>query len=234
MSDPPDRAEATSSRIISGHWGTRQSMIVYAIGLLGVAVFAFSGALAAGQKGFDWVGVVLIAMVTAMGGGTVRDVLLDREVFWIADPLYVWVTLLAAGTTLIYTRHFHPPYKTLLVADALGLAMFSIVGARIAETLGQAPIIVVVMGTITGVIGGVIRDILVNEVPIICRPTQPVYTFAAVIGILAYLLISRLPVPDSASVLSGIVVAASIRLAGLRWDLRLPEFRVDAEGSASA
>ena len=106
-------------------------MTLYYLGLIGVMVFAVSGALAAGQKQFDWVGVVLVAIVTALGGGTLRDVLLNREqVFWIADPLYIWATLAAAALTLLYAKFFKPPYRFLLIADALGLALFSILGAQ--------------------------------------------------------------------------------------------------------
>ncbi len=202
---------------------------LYLTGLLGVAVFSMSGALAAGYKGFDWVGVVLIALVTALGGGTVRDVLIDREtVFWISDPNYVWVTLLAAGLTLIYTHYLKPPSKTLLVADALGLALFSLVGAQIAVGHNVAPVIVVLMGAITGVVGGVLRDILVNEIPLVCRSTEAIYTFAAVIGIVVYLACRHL-LDEQLALALGMLVAAALRMAGIYWNLRLPAFQLELE-----
>lgn len=112
-------------------------MIIYYLGLLGVAVFAISGALAAGRKGLDWVGVVVLAVVTSVGGGTIRDVLLNRQtIFWIEDPSYLWVALAASFFTIAYVRFFKPPTDALLFADALGLALFTIVGAQIAEAEG--------------------------------------------------------------------------------------------------
>jgi Glycine transporter len=126
-------------------------MILYLLDLLGVAVFAVSGAIAAGQKRFDLLGVVVIATVTAIGGGTIRDVLLDRHpVFWIKDPTYLLVILAAAAGTLLYVRFREPPRTSLLVADALGLALFTISGAQVAEGQDLPGLIAVVMGTITG------------------------------------------------------------------------------------
>src|SRR5262245_62121102 len=112
-------------------------MILYLLDLCGVAVFAVSGAIGAGRKRFDLLGVVLIATVTAIGGGTIRDVLLNRHpVFWIEDPTYLPVILAAAALTLVYARYRPPPRTSLLVADALGLALFTISGSQVAETRG--------------------------------------------------------------------------------------------------
>src|SRR4051794_11269943 len=205
-------------------------MTLYVLSLLGVAVFAASGALAAGRKGFDWVGVVVIAAVTAIGGGTIRDVLLDRHpIFWIADPLQLVVILAAAALTLVYVRFRKPPWTALLVADALGLALFSISGARIAEERGLPGIIVVVMGTITGSAGGVLRDILSGEVPLLLRHTE-LYATAAIAGITAYLLAERAGLAPTAASLLGMAVIAAIRFAAILWRLRLPVFQVPDEG----
>ena len=127
-------------------------MTLYLLSLLGVAVFAASGALAAGRKGFDLIGVGVISAVTAIGGGTIRDVLLDRHpIFWIADPVQLVVILAAAALTLVYVRFRKPPWTALLVADALGLALLSRSAARGSPSSGGCRgIIVVVMGTITG------------------------------------------------------------------------------------
>src|SRR5579871_2337532 len=101
--------------------------MLYFFSMLGVAVFAASGALAAGRKSFDWLGVVVIALVTAVGGGTLRDVLLDRHpIFWVQDPMHLIVILLTSAQTLAYVRFRKPPLAALAVADALGLALFSI------------------------------------------------------------------------------------------------------------
>src|SRR5690554_1035021 len=109
-------------------------MILYLLDLFGVAVFAVSGAIAAARKRFDVLGVAVIAIVTAIGGGTIRDVLVDRHpVFWIKDPTYLLVALSAAALTLLFARFREPSRLWLLIADALGLALFTISGAQVAE-----------------------------------------------------------------------------------------------------
>jgi uncharacterized membrane protein YeiH len=150
--------------------------------LVGVAVFAVSGALAAGRKSLDLVGVVVTATVTAIGGGTLRDLLLDRHpVFWIADPLTLYVIFTAALATVVYARRWDPPERLLLVADALGLALFTIGGVQIAEHSGLGGVVAVIMGTMTGVAGGVIRDVLTTEIPMIMRRGR-IYATAAILG----------------------------------------------------
>lgn len=200
------------------------------LGLLGLAVFAVSGALAAGRRGFDLFGVVVIAAATAIGGGTIRDVLLDRHpIAWIADPLQLVVILVAAGLTLVYVRFRRPPWTALLVADALGLALFAIGGARIAEERGLSGLIVVVMGTITGSAGGVVRDVLSGEVPLLLRDAE-VYATAAIAGVSVYLLAGAGGVADTPAALLGMATVAALRFAAILWKLRLPVFRLPEEG----
>src|SRR5687767_9771959 len=129
--------------------------MLYYLDLLGVAVFAISGALAAGRKRLDLLGVVVLALVTAIGGGTIRDLLLDRHpIFWLEDPWYVIVITAAALATVLLARHRRPGEPLLLYADAAGLALFSVAGARIAEHAGLPPFAGIVLGTITGAAGG--------------------------------------------------------------------------------
>jgi uncharacterized membrane protein YeiH len=189
----------------------------------GVAVFAVSGALAAGRKSLDLLGVVVIATVTAVGGGTLRDLLLDRHpVFWVEAPAYLYVILAASLLTVAYARRFRPPERFLLVADALGLALFAVSGARIAEAAGLSGIAVVVMGTLTGVAGGVIRDVLTAEIPLILRRGR-IYATAAIAGIVLYLVLQPLAGRDAAA-LTGMGCIAALRLAAILWDLQLPVF----------
>ncbi len=130
-------------------------MALYVLDLFGVAVFAVSGALTAGRKSMDLFGVVVIAVITAVGGGTVRDLLLDRRpIFWVEDPTYLLVCVLAAGATLAYARFFRPPRHSLLVADAFGLAVFTFIGAMAAHEAGVPAPIVVLMGTVTSAVAG--------------------------------------------------------------------------------
>jgi uncharacterized membrane protein YeiH len=205
-------------------------MTVYALSLLGVAVFAASGALAAGRKRFDWIGVGVIAVVTAIGGGTLRDLLLDRHpIFWIADPAYLWVVLGSAVATLLYVRQRRPPRGSLLVADALGLALFTISGAQVAEQQGLPGVIVVTMGAITGAAGGVLRDVLCNEVPLLFGPLDTLYATAAIAGASAYLVLQTVGAPRASAALLGMGVVAGLRLAAIAWQLRLPGARVYEE-----
>lgn len=201
--------------------------LLYLIDLLGVAVFAVSGALAAGRKQLDLLGVVVIAVVTAIGGGTIRDVLLDREaVFWVADPTYLVVIAAAALGTVVYTRLRKPPGSALAIADALGLAFFTISGAQITQALGHSPIIVVVMGTVTGVAGGMVRDVLTTEIPFILRPGE-LYATAAIAGAAAYLVLEGLGLPRIPASVLGMATIAGIRFAAILLDLRLPTYRVE-------
>lgn len=201
-------------------------MILRLVELLGVGVFAASGALTAGRKRLDLLGVVVIAAVTAIGGGTTRDLLLDRHpVFWLADPVYLYIILGSAGLAIVYTRWFRPPDRLLLVADALGLALFTISGAQIAERAGLAAIAVVLMGTLTGAAGGVIRDILTGEIPIILRRGQ-IYATAAIAGAAAYLALQRAGVDGGLAAILGMSIVASLRLAAIVWRISLPVFTV--------
>jgi uncharacterized membrane protein YeiH len=202
-------------------------MILHALSWIGIAVFAASGALAAGRKRFDAIGVAVIAVVTALGGGTLRDLLLDRHpLFWIADPTYLWVVLASAAVTLLYVHNRRPPNSLLLVADALGLALFTISGAQVAEQHGLHGLIVVVMGTLTGAAGGVLRDVLCNEIPLLFGPTQTLYATAAIAGAAVYLALQSLGVERTVAALAGMAVVAGVRFAAIAWQLRLPAARV--------
>ncbi len=166
-------------------------MVLYLLNMFGVAVFAVSGALTAGHKSLDPFGVIVIAVITAIGGGTIRDLLLDnRPIFWIADPSYLVVIVAAALATLIYARFRRPPRASLLVADAFGLGLFTITGAQTAEAAEGSKLIVVLMGTITGVAGGILRDVLCAEIPLILR--REIYATASIAGSSVYVLLNEL------------------------------------------
>jgi uncharacterized membrane protein YeiH len=201
-------------------------VVLYIAGLLGVAVFAVSGALTAGRKNFDWLGVVVIAFVTAVGGGTIRDLLLDQNpIFWIRDTIYLYVVLAAAAATLVYVRFRKPPQMSLLIADALGLALFTIGGAQIAEAQNLPPVIVIFMGTITGAVGGVVRDVLCGEVPILFRPAE-LYATTAIVGTATYLTLQKFGLAADTAALTGMATIALFRIAAIVWQLKLPMFSV--------
>lgn len=201
--------------------------LIYYLGLVGVGVFAISGALAADRKGSDWIGVFCLAAATALGGGTIRDLLLQRgSIFWIADTSYLWAVIAATVLTIVYVRYFKPPHNALIYADAIGLAMFSIVGAKIAENAGTTPLIVIVMGVITGVAGGIIRDVLANEIPLIFRSSEPIYSLSSACGIAVYLGMKMLSIEPQIATITGVAVVAITRFAGIIWRIKLPEFSV--------
>ncbi len=194
--------------------------MIYLLDMFGVAVFAVSGALTAGRRGMDLFGVTVVAVVTAVGGGTLRDVLLDRPVFWISDPTYLLAILSAAAAILVYTRFFRPPDGSLLVADAFGLSLFTVTGAQTAELLGVPAPIVVVMGVMTGAAGGAMRDVLCAEVPLVLR--KEIYATASIAGAVLFVVLTRLEVPATFAVPVSMALIFALRLAAIRYDLHAP------------
>ena len=186
-------------------------MTLYLLDLLGVAVFAISGALAAGRAGLDLLGVIVLAALTAIGGGTLRDLLLNRHpIFWIRDPKYLGVIIASALLTVVYVRVMPVPGHALQVAEEARLS----------------PIVVVLMGTMTGVGGGVVRDVLSGHVPMILR--KDIYASAAIAGIVVYLLLQRLGAPKGVAFGMGLAVVAGVRLAAIAYGLQLPVFVLPA------
>ena len=204
------------------------AMLIYILSLLGVAVFAISGCLAAGRKQLDWVGVFALATATALGGGTLRDILLNRDtVFWIADTNHLWVILASVAFTIFYTRFFKIPEKALRLADALGLALFAIVGAQVAEQHVDSALIIVLMGIITGAAGGVIRDICSDETPLLFRSAEPLYSIAALSGLVAYVGLKALGIDERIAALIGTSIIAMTRIIAIRWNICLPTYSLE-------
>jgi uncharacterized membrane protein YeiH len=197
--------------------------MLYFLDLTGVAVFAVSGVLAARDRNLDVLGVILVAAVTAIGGGTLRDLILDRHpLFWISDSSYLLVILTSALLAILYVRVRPPPGTALVVADACGLALFALMGAQYAETAQGSPLIVVLMGTMTGVTGGVLRDVITARIPLILQ--REIYATAAIVGVIIYIALQALGVPQTVAFTCGVVVVIALRLLAIRWDLHLPTF----------
>ena len=204
---------------------TSPETILYVLDLFGTAVFAVSGALAAGRRRMDLFGALVIAAVTAVGGGTVRDLLLDRHpVFWMEDLRYLAVIAGAGGLTFAYTSVFRPPRQSLEVADAFGLAVFAVVGARVTLDVGAPPVIVVLMSATTATVGGMVRDVLCDETPLILR--KEIYATAALAGGALYLGLRALALEEAVMMGVPIVTVAALRLAALQWEVHLPSFQV--------
>ena len=206
-------------------------MLLHILDLIGVAVFAISGALAAGRRRLDLIGVVVLAAVTAIGGGTIRDVLLDRRpIFWLVDPSYLTVIVLSAVATLLYTRWARVPWQTLDIADALGLALFSVAGAQIAERAGLPAGACVLLGAVTGAAGGVIRDVLTAQIPMVLQRGS-LYATAALAGTTLYVVLVRIGIEQRPAVIAGMILVAVLRLAAIRWELMLPSFELHESGT---
>jgi uncharacterized membrane protein YeiH len=203
-------------------------MLLRLLDFIGVAVFAISGALAAGRKRLDLIGVVVLGLVTAVGGGTIRDLLLGRQpIFWLTDPTYILIIVTAALATVASARWVRPSATALLVADALGLALFSIVGAQIAARVGVPAVSCVLLGTVTGFAGGVVRDVLTAEVPVVLRRGN-LYASAAVAGTSLYFILLQLEVSRLVATSAGLATVVAIRFASIWWDIHLPVFAIDA------
>lgn len=191
-----------------------------------VAVCAITAVLAAEGKGMDLFGVMVLALVTAVGGGTIRDLCLGvRPLFWIAEPAHVWTALVAAGATFVLVRFWELPRRLLDVADAFGLALFGIVGTEKALMLGAPGVVAVLLGIVTGVAGGILRDVLRHEIPWVFKRDVNLYATAVFAGALVYLMLHQC-LPDSEwHRYAGMAVILVLRLAAMRWKWRLPAFR---------
>ena len=204
-------------------------MLLRILDLAGVGVFAISGALAAGRKSLDLLGVVVIALVTSIGVGTLRDILLNRPPFWLDDALFISIIVGAALATVVVVRFMPPPEKILQLADAFGLALFAISGAQIAEQAALPGTTIVVMATITAVFGGVLRDVLCAEIPMILRKGN-IYATAVIAGASLYVLLQMAGLAREAAAGAGMAAIALLRIAAIYFNLSLPVFSLRDRG----
>lgn len=199
---------------------------IYLLDLCAVAVCAITATLEARRRELDWFGVVVIAVIAGIGGGTLRDILLGRlPVYWIHDPIYVVVGMVAATVTFFLGRHLRLPKNFFLIPDAIGLALFTVIGTSIAMKLGTPWLIAALMGVITGVFGGVIRDILCNEIPLIFR--TDIYATASLIGALLLIVLDSYRIDHNLAILLSMTTIIIIRLVAIRWHIHLPRLRAD-------
>ena len=197
-----------------------------------VAVCAITAVLAAEGKGMDLFGVLVLALVTAVGGGTIRDLCLGvRPLFWIAEPMHVWTALVAAAATFVLVRFTHLPHRALAVADAFGLALFGIAGTEKALVFGSPGIVAILLGVVTGVAGGILRDVLRSEIPWVFKPDVNLYATAVFVGALVFVLLREWLPPSETHRYIGMAVILGLRLAAMRWKLRLPTFRTREKSS---
>lgn len=197
--------------------------MIYWLDMAGVVVFALSGVILACRHRMDPIGMLVLAAVTAIGGGTLRDLLLGSGVFWIADSTYLWVILATVSMALLGFHFIHRLSRGFLpIADAGGLAVFTVIGTHKALSLGSTGVVAVVMGVLTGVAGGMLRDLLAQRVPMVLR--EEIYATAAIAGGGVLVILSALEVAAVVGIPVAVITTLSIRLAAIRWRLALPQF----------
>lgn len=190
----------------------------------GIVAFACSGFIEARRKKMDPIGVFTIAFITAFGGGTLRDILLDRRpLFWVEHQEYVLLIFLLALIVIPMSHYLRSSAaeRAIIFADALGLGLFSAVGTSIAQEMPMPIFVCVMMGVITGIFGGVLRDVICNEIPMVFRRGQ-LYASCSFVGSWVYLILSILHASQFVALIASILVTSSMRLLAVRLDLKLP------------
>lgn len=188
----------------------------------GTFVFALSGGVAAVRKEMDLFGVIMLAFLPAVGGGTLRDLLLDQPVFWLEDSVVLAIAA-AGGLTAFFAANAIDNWKPLRWADAAGLALFAVSGAAKAGDLGYGLVIMLLMGTITATFGGLLRDVVANRDPLVLK--EDIYATAALFGALVYALLARSPATEAAAFAGGLAAAFTLRGAAILFTLSLPRPR---------
>ena len=195
--------------------------LISILDLAGVFIFAISGALAASRSDMDIFGYVVLAMLPAIGGGTLRDIILDAPVFWLEAPIYILLAIIAAILIFTFPPKLGKRYTVLEWADAIGLSLFSVLGASKAYALTSNITVSVAMGIVTAAAGGMLRDIVVNEIPLILR--KEIYAIAGLFGALVFCLIVKYTGEETLALLTGGIVAFILRACALIFDWSLPK-----------
>lgn len=197
-----------------------QELIIRIIELLGTFAFAISGIRHAAAKHFDWFGGYVCGIAVAIGGGTIRDVMLGTTPFWMTTPIYLVCTAVALLTVVFFNRWMEPLKNAWFVFDTLGLALFTIAGIQKSLALGQPFWVAIIMGCITGSAGGVIRDVLLNNEPVIFH--KEIYAMACVLGGIAYWLAVTYGCSTEVSALISFVLTSVTRFLAVRYHISLP------------
>ena len=201
--------------------------LLYWVGMAAVAVCAVTGVMDSSRKQMDLIGALLVGIATALGGGTIRDLLLDRTIFWIANQTYLAVALAAGLLTFFLTRRYPLAPRLFLIPDAIGLALFTIVGTQLALQWHTPWLAASLLGVITGVVGGVLRDILCNDVPLVFLQGE-LYATAAWLGALSLIALQWLGVSPVVASWLAMLIILLLRLLAVRFRITLPAFKPPA------
>lgn len=202
-------------------------MLLYYLDLFGTAVFALSGVLVAARKHMDFIGVVVLASAVAIGGGTIRDLTLGAwPIFWVADNTYLYVIFATAVVGVLFIKGFHLLHQRLWlpVFDAVGVATFLGIGLNKSLDYGTSYLVAIILGTITAIGGGMIRDLLAHEIPFVLK--KEIYATACVIGGSVIVGALKLGLANTPALLLGMAITLGVRLVAIFYALRLPEFRL--------
>ncbi|CAM1333393.1 trimeric intracellular cation channel family protein [Tenacibaculum aestuariivivum] len=203
--------------------------IIYTLDIVGTFAFAISGALVAMKKSFDLFGVVIIAFVTAVGGGMMRDVLINAHpINWISDLNYVWTILIAVGFTFLFRSKIAPLRKTMFLFDTIGISVFTLLGLEKGLAYNLHPFLALIMGMVSAVFGGVLRDVLTRKVPLIFK--KEIYAFACLGGGLVYLILANFNINKDLHFVVSAAVVFIIRSIAVKYKLELPKVKNDALG----
>lgn len=194
--------------------------LILLIDILGTIAFAISGVLTALNKRLDPFGILIIAFVTAVGGGTLRDILIDANVAWMRNLTYVYVIFGSTIFAVIFRKRLGYIRRSLFLFDTIGIALYTIVGVEKGIAAGFHPIICIALGTTTACFGGVLRDILCNEIPIIFR--KEIYATACILGASAYFLLHNTPISEDFIVIISGSIVIIVRLLAVYFNLSLP------------
>jgi uncharacterized membrane protein YeiH len=198
-------------------------MFLHVLYLVAITAEAMTGALAAGRRRMDWVGVCLLGCITALGGGSFRDVLLGHHpLVWVEHPPYLLVTAGAALATIPIARVMRRLRVLFLALDAVGLVAFTIIGCNVALALDETVIVVIVAGMITGCVGGVLRDVLCNDIPLLFR--RELYASVSIVTGALYLAGLSLGLPHDPVMLAAMAIGLAMRVLALRFDWHMPKF----------
>lgn len=201
----------------------REVQFVDIIEFLGTFAFAISGIRLASAKKFDWFGAFVVGFVTATGGGTLRDLLLGVTPFWMLSGVYFWCTVLALFFVIAFSKHLVKLNNTFFWFDSIGLGLFVVVGVEKTMALGFDPWVIIMMGTITGVVGGIIRDILINEIPLIF--TGELYAVACIIGAGVFCVMNHYNINLTVTEITTAVLIFVIRVVATRFRISLPTLK---------
>ena len=204
-------------------FATKQSDLLLVIYLVAITTEAMSGALAAGRRNMDIFGVAVIAFVTALGGGTIRDVILGNfPIGWTQHPEYVYLVILAGLTTTLLARFMHHMKSVFLMLDAMGLVAFSLIGCKVALLLDYQIVVVIMAGMLTGISGGILRDVLCNQVPVVfCRE---LYASVSLFVCVLFLALRSLGIDTDLNTALCFVIGFGFRMLALRFSWKLPTF----------